>query len=126
MNKRENHRSNQEIGNEGEGLACKFLENQGHVILEKNWRYSKAEIDIISKSEDILVFTEVKTRSYDFFGSPDAFVSREKEHLIIDAANRYMEKIEHNWEIRFDIIGVIISPNGNITKHIKDAFFGNL
>ena len=116
----------QEIGRRGEAIAVDYLKNLGHEILEQNWRFSKAEIDIISKYNDILVFTEVKTRSYDFFGSPDAFVSRQQETLVIDAANRYMEQIQHDWEIRFDIIAIIISPLGTTTNHIKDAFFGHL
>ena len=53
------------IGDRGEALAQKYLESKKYEILECNWRYSRAEIDIIAKHEDILIFVEVKTRSYD-------------------------------------------------------------
>jgi putative endonuclease len=90
-----------------------------------NWRYKKAEIDIIAKKGALLVFIEVKTRSYTFFGQPEDAIDTKKESFYIDAAQRYMEKIGHLWEIRFDIISVILDKNLKQQKltHFKDAFF---
>lgn len=114
----------QKIGKLGEDIACQFLTNLGYRILERNWRYSKAEIDIIAKDGNILTFIEVKAKSYTFFGDPEESVSAYKEQLIIDAANRYMSLIGHTWEIRFDIVSVLFDKqlNPKIT-HFKDAFF---
>lgn len=122
--KRQNS-SNREIGQIGERLAEKHLISAGYTILEKNWRFKKAEIDIIAKIENILVFVEVKARSNNYFGQPEAFVTAEKEALIQDAAQRYMEEIDHNWEIRFDIIAVLFGKEGQNPQieHFKDAFF---
>ncbi len=114
----------QTIGLLGEDTAASYLQGLGYIILERNWRFSKAEIDIICKDQDVLVFVEVKSKSYTFFGEPEDSVSVYKETLIIDAANRYMEKVAHDWVIRFDIVSILFDKkrNPNIT-HFKDAFF---
>ncbi len=113
-----------ETGNIGEQLAKEYLIEKGYKILETNWRFSKAEVDIIAKDKDMLVFIEVKTRSYDYYGAPESFVTEKKEALLFDAANRYMELIQHDWEIRFDVIGIIMKDIGNYQlKHTEDAFY---
>lgn len=117
----------QKIGILGENTAVQYLQNLGYVILEKNWRFSKAEIDIIAKDDKVLVFVEVKAKSYTYYGSPEESVSAYKENLIIDAANQYMLKINHEWEIRFDIIAIVFDKDlkPSIT-HFKDAFFPSI
>lgn len=115
-----------ELGTLGEELACRFLEEKGYQLLEKNWRFSRAEVDIIAKDGDILVFIEVKTRSSEYFGKPEEFVSAQKETLISDAAAVYMEKIGHEWEIRFDIIAVLHNQTTTKISHFEDAFFPSL
>ena len=115
------------IGDLGEALAMQHLLSQGYRILETNWRFSRAEIDIIARLNDMLIFVEVKTRSYDYFGPPEAFVDDKKEILMADAAYRYMELIEHESEIRFDIISVLLRERSEPEiKHFKDAFFPGL
>lgn len=116
--------SHHEIGERGEALAVDYLIKMGYRILEKNWRFAKAEIDIIAMDDDILAFIEVKTRSSTSFGSPDSFVNPTKEQLITDAALAYMEKVDHDWEVRFDIVSVLLRPYREPEiKHIRDAFF---
>ncbi len=111
------------IGKKGEEVAMNYLESLGYKILETNWRFSRAEVDIIAMDKEIMVFVEVKTRSYDAFGQPEEFVSRAKEQLLMDAASVYMEQAKHDWEIRFDIISIISRANYHELKHFKDAFF---
>ena len=115
-----------EIGNKGEDLAVKFLILNGYRILERNWRFSKAEIDIIAQNEHGLVFIEVKTRTRADFGQPEEFVSNHQEELIFAAAQRYMEQNNYEWEIRFDIIAILVKEqtewkNYDI-KHFKDVY----
>lgn len=112
-----------ETGRKGEEIARNYLESRGYIILETNWRFSRAEIDIICKDGEILVFVEVKTRSYDSFGQPEEFVSKSKEKLMMDAATVYMHQVNHEWEIRFDIISIITKGSYHELKHYKDAFF---
>ena len=110
-------------GNLGEAIAETYLCSLGYEILERNWRFSKSEIDLIAKHEELLVFIEVKTRTYDYFGPPESFVSEHKELLIHEAASAYMDKINYDWEIRFDIIGILLDSNGtHKLEHFKDAF----
>ncbi|MEL6718209.1 MAG: YraN family protein [Bacteroidota bacterium] len=113
-----------EIGKQGEQIAVDFLAEQGYKILERNWRFSRAEVDIIAMHGEILVFFEVKTRSYTFFGEPESFVTEKKEAFLVDAAHVYMEQINHDWEIRFDIIGIVLKNEFSYEiRHFEDAFF---
>jgi putative endonuclease len=115
--------ANLELGNRGETLAEKYLHETNYQILERNWRFSRAEVDLIAKDGEVLVFVEVKTRSSDFFGKPEESVSPKKEALLKDAAAVYMEQIGHQWEIRFDVISILIKGEGYTIEHFKDAFF---
>lgn len=117
--------NNREIGDIGERMARNHLVLEDYKILESNWRFKRAEIDLIARKDDIIIFIEVKTRSYTYFGQPEEAISPKKEALIMDAAQRYMEKIGHNWAIRFDIISVLLDKSGELIKleHFEDAFF---
>ena len=96
-------------------------------VIARNWRYRRAEIDIIAKDSGILVFIEVKCRSTTGFGTPEEMVTTRKRRLIIDAAMAYMRTVEYDWEIRFDIIAVSGRPEQvREVRHIKDAFFPGL
>lgn len=113
-----------ETGKNGEELATRLLTNLGFSILEKNWRHRRFEVDIIALEGDVLVFVEVKTRSYDYFGRPEAFVSPAKEQRLAAAAAAYMEKIDHLWAIRFDVVAVLKTKTGCWEAElIRDAFF---
>jgi len=116
-----------EIGKIGEELAIAHLCQQGWEILATNWRFKRAEIDIIAMDGNTLVFVEVKTRSTTYFGTPEQFVNAKKKLFLAKAASAYMEEIGHDWEIRFDIISVLL-PCGKEQeiKHFKDAFFPGL
>jgi len=116
-----------ELGKEGEEIAINFLKNKGHQILETNWRYRKSEIDIITRHEDVLIFVEVKTRSDNYFGRPESFVTDRKRALMVDASSAYMEAIGHDWEIRFDVISIIYHNLAHQSiDHFEDAFFPGL
>lgn len=114
-------------GQWGEDLAAEFLLRNGLKILCRNWRYKRAEIDIIAMDGDILVFIEVKAKGSIGFGRPELKVGRVKKNLLIDAGMAYMRLIGHEWEIRFDIIAIVGSPDGlQEVVHYKDAFFPGL
>ena len=111
-----------ELGNKGELLAAKHLQNQGYEIQRRNYRYKLAEIDLIAKNDELLIFVEVKTRSEINFGFPEEAVDAKKEAKVGEAAEYYV--FENNWvgEIRFDIISVVFGKKVEI-KHFKDAFY---
>ncbi|MCJ0742177.1 YraN family protein [Pedobacter montanisoli] len=113
-----------QIGKKGEQLAAEFLLQKGYEILDTNWNTEKAEIDIIAYLNKIIVFVEVKTRTNLDFGLPEDFVTKAKEKLLENAAQAYLEIMEHNGEIRFDIISVVFDHSGKATlNHIEDAFW---
>ncbi len=111
-----------ELGKKGEAIAVDFLLEKGYKILETNWRYSRAEIDLIAMDGEILVFVETKTRSHRNHGDPTDAISPKKRMLMMDAATRYMESIQHEWAIRFDIISVVADDRGAEIIHHIDSF----
>ena len=118
---------NNDIGIEGENLSCQYLTTLGYEVLARNWRFKRAEIDIIAKQNDVLIFVEVKAKTYDFYGDPAESITQRKEDFMVDAATQYCIEVGHDWEIRFDIIAIIIHPNGTHTlNHYPDAFFPGL
>lgn len=115
------------LGRKGEDLAKQYLQGLGYELLEQNWRHRRAEIDLIFMDGPALVFVEVKTRSTDAFGHPLEFVRKRQTELLSSAAAAYMEKINHEWELRFDLVSVILEPDGCYKlEHVKDAFYPGL
>ncbi|MGC4041053.1 MAG: YraN family protein [Flavobacterium sp.] len=112
-----------ELGKLGEELAVEFLQKNGYAILETNWVFQKAEIDIIAQKENTLAVVEVKTRSSVDFGLPQDFVKPGKIKLLVKAINEYVVSNDLETGIRFDIIA--ISKENGIYKieHLEDAFF---
>lgn len=112
-----------ELGNWGEQQACKVLQKKGYKILANNWRYKHTEIDIVAAVDNLIIIVEVKTRSSNFFGNPEEFISKSKIKNLLKATNAYIEKYNIDLEIRFDIIA--ITKNSKTTKinHIKEAFY---
>lgn len=111
-----------QLGKLGENLALEFLKQNQFSVVVTNWRWQKAEIDIIAKKLDLLVFVEVKTRSSEKYGSPYEFVNTKKQKLMKEAAEAFIEQHQMTNEIRFDIISVVINSEIKKIKHIPDAF----
>lgn len=114
-----------QLGKEGERLAKLFLLNKGHVILEENWRCGKMEVDLISDDGELIVLTEVKTRSTKAFGNPEEAVDEDKELAMINAADVFLRRLNMDVEVRFDIISVVLNSDGAEINHFEDAFTSN-
>lgn len=110
-------------GIEGEDIAERLLRSKGYSIAARNWRYRKAEIDLICRIGNEVVFVEVKTRATDFFGYPEEAVSKAKQMRLAEAANAWIEKECFSGESRFDIIAIILEHNVQKVYHIEDAFY---
>lgn len=111
-----------ELGKEGEHLAQLFLQKKGYELLETNWTVGKAEVDIIVKKREVIIFVEVKTRRNNVFGHPEESVTAKKEKLMMEAAVFYTREIGHEDAIRFDIVAITMEPQLEI-RHFRDAFF---
>jgi putative endonuclease len=112
-----------ELGKFGEEIAVEFLQKDGYEILETNWTFQKAEVDIIAKKENILAIVEVKTRSSLEFGLPQDFVKPKKIQLLVKAVNEYVISNDLDIEVRFDIIAVHKEGESFAIEHLMDAFY---
>ena len=112
-----------ELGKVGEELAVDFLRKAGYEILETNWVFQKAEVDIIAKKANLLAIIEVKTRSDISFGLPQEAVKQKKIQLLVKAVNEYVIRKDLDVSVRFDIISIVKSGNSFITDHLEDAFY---
>ncbi len=112
-----------DFGKKAEDLAVDYLKKNGYKILVRNFRFQKAEIDIIAEKDNFIIVAEVKARSTDVFMLPQEAVTKTKIRLIVSAANHYLEEFNRNEEVRFDIISVLPDEKGNLViEHIPDAF----
>ena len=111
-----------ELGKQGEKLAVEFLRENGYEILETNWTFQKAEVDIIAQKEDVLAIVEVKTRSSVDFGLPQDFVKPKKIQLLVKAVDEYVISNDLDVSVRFDIIAIQKNGNDFIIEHLEDAF----
>ena len=112
-----------ELGKKGEQLAINFLVKNGYRILDKNWRYQKAEIDIIAQKKETLAVVEVKTRSSIDFGNPQDFVNPKKIKLLVSAIDEYIISKDLDVNVRFDIIAIVKENNNFTIEHLEDAFY---
>ena len=112
-----------DLGNEGEQVALRYLVKEGYQILEQNWRFKHKEIDIIASKGDELIIAEVKTRSTEEWEHPAEAITNSKIKFLVDATEAYIEATEIDKDIRFDVISVI-SENGKWkVEHIEEAFY---
>ncbi len=112
-----------DLGKLGEELAVEYLQKNDYEILETNYVFLKAEIDIIAKKDNILAVVEVKTRSTLDFGLPQDFVKPKKIQLLVKAVNEYVIANDLDVDVRFDIIAVHREGKKFNIEHLEDAFF---
>ena len=118
-----------ETGKRGEALAAELLESKGHVILERNYRFGREEVDLITfeASPDnlggSLVFIEVKARSGTGFGRPEDAVDAAKQAAIKRVAEAFLhERKLHPSPVRFDVVAVLFGNGEPQVEHFEHAF----
>jgi putative endonuclease len=107
-------------GAKGEDLAAQFLMAKGFEIVARNFRFKRAEIDLIVKRDNWVIFVEVKTRTSTTFGEPEEFVDDTKVNLIFDAAEEWVYSNNWHGHIRFDIVSVKLGREP-LVEHFEDA-----
>ncbi len=112
-----------DLGKLGEELAVDFLIEKGYEILETNWIFQKAEVDIIAQKDTILAVVEVKTRSSIDFGLPQDFVKPKKINLLVKAINEYVISNDLDVEVRFDIIAIHVKGKQHEIEHLEESFY---
>ena len=112
-----------ELGKKGEQLAVDFLIENGYKIVERNYRFDKAEVDIIARKEDTLAIIEVKTRSTSDFGNPQDFVKPKQIKRLVKAVDEYVTVNKLDVEVRFDIVAIVQKNKGSNIEHLENAFY---
>lgn len=106
----------------GERIAEEYLINKGYTLVERNYRHTRGEIDLIFTKEDCLVFVEVKARKNVDYGYPSDFVTPEKQQRILIAAEFFIKERDlFDYQPVFDVIEVFLEEPLRI-EHIEDAF----
>jgi|SRR5699024_2993195 len=111
-------------GREGEELAVAYLESKGYTILERNYFFEHAEVDIVAYEGTCIVFVEVKKRRNTVFGEPAEAITEEKEALIYKAAEAWLyERKMDGSPVRFDVIAIVQQKNeAPDIQHFEHAF----
>ena len=112
-----------EFGKEGEQIAVDFLIKKGYTIKFRNYRYLKAEIDIIARKEDILAIIEVRSRSSDFIENIAETITKKKIGLLVLGADHYVIEHDLDVEVRFDVITILKNKRVFEIEHLESAFY---
>lgn len=96
------------LGARGEDLAARWYVASGYQLLDRNWRCTEGEIDLVCRMGDTVVVCEVKTRRSSAFGSPAEAVTGAKRARLRRLAARWLR--EHDVRcayVRFDVAAVV-------------------
>ncbi|WP_158211877.1 YraN family protein [Robiginitalea sediminis] len=111
------------FGSKGEALAAAFLQQKGYRILHRNYRYRKAEVDLVASCGTILVIVEVKTRTVRFYESLAESIPRSKIRRLVAVADHLVASMGWHGEVRFDVIQVLRTGHGYDLVHLESAFY---
>ena len=111
------------LGKKAENLAASYLRNSGYKILARNYRYLKAEVDLIVQKEDILVAVEVKARSINFLLSPEEAVFFKKIKLLAAAVDHFVQSKRLDVDVCFDLITYVFDGDDWERNHIIEAYY---
>ena len=112
-----------EFGKEGEQIAVDFLIKNGYSIKYRNYRYLKAEIDIIAQKDEILAIVEVRSRSSDFIENIAETITKKKIDLLVMAADHYVTEQDSDVEVRFDVITILKNKKVFEIDQLESAFY---
>lgn len=112
----------------GEVFAARYMREHGYEIVTANYRCRFGEIDIIAKTDEFIVFTEVKTRAYEHLVSGREAVDYRKQERIIKTASLFLENNQYDLQPRFDVAEVTLDSDDNLTgiTYIENAFDSSL
>ncbi|MDR0888495.1 MAG: YraN family protein [Coriobacteriales bacterium] len=116
--------SKKALGARGEDIAVKYLKREGFKIMDRNWRCTPGEADVVAREDDDIVFIEVKTRTSGDNGLPEEAVNRQKRKKYENIAIHYLASHDlASARVRFDVISIILVGNTKaFLRHHRDAF----
>ncbi len=114
------------LGKTGEDTARKFLEAKEFILVEANYRFDRAETDLIMKNDNnkIILFVEVKTKASNRFSEPEDSVTHTKAKQILKSAEGFLSENEQyeEYEKRFDVVSLIYQKGKFEIKHFENIF----
>lgn len=118
-------------GRRGEEEAARYLRHQGYEVVARNYRYGRAEIDLVCRKAQSgearggeIVFVEVKTRRSAAFGTPEEAIGPAQRRNLLKAAEAYLDA--HDCEDllpRFDVVSIEIRGGVTRLRHVEDAIW---
>ena len=114
-------------GKRGEEIACNYLMENGHTVIDRNWRSGHLEIDIVSLYKDGMHFVEVKSRTAPYQAEPEENVDYAKQKRITSAAQKYLltkalKSGIGDVEVFFDIVTVVFDGGQTEVKYFPQAY----
>ena len=113
---------NKILGAKGEQIALELLQKKGYLILDRNWKFDRKELDIIARKGDQLVIVEVKARTWQCYEEPADAMHDVKVRNILEATEAYMFEKGIDCEVRFDFVAVTFFDDHHEVEHIPAAF----
>jgi len=105
-----------ETGKRGEEIAKRYLEKNGYKIIEQNYKTKYAEIDLVAKKKNEMVFVEVRTKRGENFGTPEETINKKKLRKLWGNAKAYVSWKKWQGSYRVDAVCVVLKPNGEIDR----------
>lgn len=114
------------LGKRGELIAAEYLKENGYEVIKNNYRYDRAEIDLvcIDAKQNLLIFVEVKTRTNKKFGEPEESITPSKIEQIKKGAYGFLSENSNydGYDVRLDVITVFFEGQDAVINHIENAF----
>ena len=105
-----------DIGRRGEEIAKEYLEKKGYKIVEQNYKTKYAEIDLVAKQKNELVFVEVRTKIGENFGSPEETIARKKLRKLFNNATAYMARVKWKGSCRIDAVCIVLKNDYSVER----------
>lgn len=112
------------LGDRGEQIAAEYLERNGWVVLDRNFRMGRKEVDLVARRDGVVAFVEVKTRAGLGYGHPLEAITWKKRREIRQVATAWVERHGRpSDQYRFDAIAIQL-PSGGAPRleHVPDAW----
>lgn len=117
-------RAKDAVGAYGERVAVRWLEDEGYVVLDRNWRCRAGELDVVALRAGVVVFVEVKCRRSTTFGPPLLAITPRKVERLRATASAWLASRElGEVPVRFDVMAVTRPRTGAAeVEHVEGAF----
>lgn len=111
-------------GADGEAFTVDWLRRNGYYIVERNWRYSHYEVDIIAARYGVLHFVEVKTRALGSIESAYEAINTTKRTALLRAMRAYTRTARYGCEYQVDLAAVEACLDGSLIMHYNENIMG--